>query len=192
MIKLIFNNLYPNELESLAEHTYSYLYPPNDVNSPVLSACRFYPTSVGYQDASHNQEIHKHNVQRSLETIVEGKDSLEHFLNSKKEVLIDTAKGILTQIYERKGISEENLYEIDKRISRANSVLEQLRVFDLGTNPVIDKRKVFFEKELIGFEQEKRLEKVACWRDISRLKTQLLEIKQQIDTQTNRQKLIYG
>ena len=192
MIKLIFNNLYPNELESLAERTYSYHYPPNDADRPVLSACRFYPNGVGYQDASHNQEIHKNSVQKSLEKIVGEKDSLEHFLNSKKEVLIDTAKGILTQIYERKAISEENLYEIDKRISRANSVLEQLRVFDLGTNPVIDKRKVFFEKDLITFEQEKRLEKVACWRDITRLKTQLLEIKQQIDTQTNRQKLIYG
>ena len=192
MIKLIFNNLYPNELESLAEHTYSYLYPLNDVDLPVLSSCRSYPNSVDYQDVPYDGEIHKNNIQKSLETIIEGKDSLEHFLHSKKEVLLDTAKGILTQIYERRAISEENLYEIDKRISRANSVLEQLRVFDLGTNPVIDKRKVFFEKELIGFEQEKRLEKVACWRDITRLKTQLLEIKQQIDTQTNRQKLIYG
>ena len=113
-------------------------------------------------------------------------------IGSKKEVLTNTAKGVLEQIYERLAIKDQNLYEIDNRIGRANSVLSQLDVFELGALPVIDKRKASFEKELILFEQEKRFEQVACWQDISRLKTQLLEVKAQIDNQSNRQRLIYG
>ena len=125
-----------------------------------------------------------------LDSIVKANDPIDRFLDSKKEVLLNSSKGILEQIYERLSIRDSNLYEIDGRISRANSVLDQLDVFELGALPVIDKRKSFFEKELITFEQEKRFEQVACWRDVSRLQGQLLELKQQIDTQSNRQKLI--
>jgi len=125
-----------------------------------------------------------------LDSIVTHGDPIDMFLDSKKEVLLNSSKGILEQIYERIAIRDSNLYEIDGRISRANSVLDQLDVFELGALPVIDKRKSFFEKELITFEQEKRFEQVASWRDVSRLQGQLLELKQQIDTHANRQKLI--
>ena len=125
-----------------------------------------------------------------LDSIVTHGDPIDRFLDSKKEVLLNSSKGILEQIYDRLSIRDSNLYEIDGRICRANSVLDQLDVFELGALPVIDKRKSFFEKELITFEQEKRFEQVACWRDVSRLQGQLLELKQQIDTQSNRQKLI--
>ncbi|MCX6833305.1 MAG: hypothetical protein NT028_14475 [candidate division Zixibacteria bacterium] len=125
-----------------------------------------------------------------LDSIVTGSDPIDRFLDSKREVLLNSSNGILEQIYERLSIRDSNLYEIDGRICRANSVLDQLDVFELGALPVIDKRKSFFEKELITFEQEKRFEQVACWRDVSRLQGQLLELKQQIDSQSNRQKLI--
>jgi hypothetical protein len=125
-----------------------------------------------------------------LDSIVTHGDPIDRFLDSKKEVLLNSSKGILEQIYERLSIRDSNLCEIDGRICRANSVLDQLDVFELGALPVIDKRKSFFEKELITFEQEKRFEQVASWRDVSRLQGQLLELKQQIDSQANRQKLI--
>ena len=125
-----------------------------------------------------------------LDSIVTHGDPIDRFLDSKREVLLNSSKGILEQIYERLSIRDSNLYEIGGRICRANSVLDQLDVFELGALPVIDKRKSFFEKELITFEQEKRFEQVACWRDVSRLQGQLLELKQQIDSQANRQKLI--
>jgi|GEM_PF-1771754 len=125
-----------------------------------------------------------------LDSIVKANDHIDRFLDSKKEVLLNAANGILEQIYERLSIRDSNLYEIDQRIGRADSILDQLDVFELGALPVIDKRKAFIEKELITFEQEKRFEQVACWRDVSRLQGQLLELKQQIDSQSNRQKLI--
>lgn len=125
-----------------------------------------------------------------LDSTVSHGDPIDRFLDSKKEVLLNSSKGILEQIYERLSIRDGNLYEIDQRIGRADSILDQLDVFELGALPVIDKRKAIIEKELITFEQEKRFEQVACWRDVSRLQGQLLELKQQIDSQSNRQRLI--
>jgi hypothetical protein len=192
VIELIFNTTDNYRLESLFESSYLYPYSPPEIDpassssyQPLLKDVYLNPFHL----SNNNNPFSSHS---DLEKIVNPADPLESFFNSKKEVLLDFAKGLINQIYERIAISENNLYEMDKRISRANSVLDQLEVFELGSIPVIDKRKVVFEQELIGFEQEKRLEKVACWRDITRLKSQLLEIKQQISTQTNRQKLIYG
>lgn len=119
-------------------------------------------------------------------------DILGSFLNSKKESLVETGKSILDQIYDRIDLKYKNLYELDQRICRAGSIICQLDVFELGTNLIADKRKAIIERELIGFEREKRFEQVACWRDISRLKSQLVEIKQQLDSQKSREKLIEG
>ena len=78
------------------------------------------------------------------------KDPLDRFLNSKKESLNDLAKGIIAQIYERTAIRDDNFYEIDQRVSRANSILDMLSIFYLGANMVVDKRKAIIEKELMA------------------------------------------
>ena len=183
MVKIIFNNPF-----------YQALFPYSNLN-PIYSlqsnSSGFQPYQLS-QSAIDNYLVNDNQESNGLESLVKSDDPLEMIIGSKKEVLNNTAKGVLKQIYERLAIKDQNLYEIDKRISRANSVLSQLDVFELGALPVIDKRKASFEKELILFEQEKRFEQVACWRDISRLKNQLLEVKAEIDNQSNRQRLIYG
>lgn len=185
---MIFNYLNPYVRTALADRYYSKSSP-----AKVLSLSSFPGSLYGINlqdDYLLGADPEPGNQSSGLDSIIKANDPIDRFLDSKKEVLVNSAKRILEQIYERLALRDSNLYEIDQRISRANSVLEQLDVFELGALPVIDKRKVFFEKELITFEQEGRFEKVACWRDVSRLQGQLLELKQQIDSQSNRQKLI--
>ena len=187
VIPTIFNNIEPYQITNPGNY-YPDLSPTSILPSSTLANYQFllYPHD-NYSQATNppsSLEI------PSLDSIVSKNDPIDRFLNSKKDVLLNSTRGILEQIYERLALRDSNIYELDQRISRANSVLDQLDVFELGSLPVIDKRKSFFEKDLMTFEQEKRFEKVACWRDISRLQGQLLEIKQQIDTQANRQELI--
>jgi hypothetical protein len=185
---MIFNYLNPYVRTALADRYYSSLSP-----AKALSFSSFPGSLYGLNlqdDYLLGADPEPSNQSSDLDSIVRANDPIDRFLDSKKDVLADSAKGILEQIQERLALRDSNLYEIDQRISRANSVLDQLDVFELGALPVIDKRKSFFEKELITFEQEKRFEQVACWRDVSRLQGQLLELQQQIDSQVNRQKLI--
>ena len=177
---MIFNGFNPLNYEQLNPHPYLAQSP----NYSFFSSP--YQASQSYADDSNLPYT------EGLEEKVVSKDPLDLFLGSKKEALTESVKAIVGQIYDRLAISDLNLYEIDQRMSRANSVIDQLDVFELGALQVVDKRKATFQKELIGFEQEKRFERVACWRDVSRLKTQLLEIKQQLDIQSSREKLING
>ena len=119
-------------------------------------------------------------------------DILSSFLYSKKESLIEAGASILNQVYERIDLKNKNLYELDQRICQAGSEILQLDHFNLGTNGAVDKRVANVEKDLFSFEREKRFEQVACWRDISRLQIQLMDIKQNLDSQTSREKLIEG
>jgi len=188
VVNMIFNYLNPNVRTQLPDRY-------NLASAPVMA--RSQPSFPDLPDALNLQQDYLlggspelSGSGSDLDFIVKANDPIDRFIDSKKEVLIGSVNGILEQIYERLSIRDSNLYEIDQRIGRADSILDQLDVFELGALPVIDKRKAFIEKELITFEQEKRFEQVACWRDVSRLQGQLLELKQQIDTQANRQKLI--
>ena len=57
-----------------------------------------------------------------------------------------------------------------------HSRLFPLYQFHVGLNPNVDRMRSNIDKELIGLEREKRMEEVACWRDISRLRGELREI----------------
>jgi hypothetical protein len=180
VVNLIFNSFNPLNYEQLNSH-------------PYLAQSSNYSFSLFPYQASESY-VNEGNlpIAGGLEEKLASKDPLDSFLGSKKESLTESAKAIVGQIYERLSIRDLNFYEIDWRISRANSVIDTLDVFELGALEVVDKRKANFQKEIIDFEQEKRFERVACWRDVSRLKTELMEIKQQLDIQSSREKLING
>ena len=185
---MIFNCLNPYVRTPFADRYYSDL---SSAKTPSFSSFPGNPYGLSFQDDYLLEADPEPSNKRSgLDSIVKRSDPIDRFLDSKREVLLNSATSILEQIYERLTLRDNNLYEINQRISRADSILDQLDVFELGALPVIDKRKAIIEKELITFEQEGRFEKVACWRDVSRLQGQLLELKQQIDSQSNRQKLI--
>ena len=163
--------------------------------NPVSAPLGFYQPSPSSIDYLVNANYHEPEVVGrigGLKTLVSAEDPLDRFLNSKQESLTETTKGIMEQIHERLTIRDSNFYEIDQRISRAHSILDTLSIFYLGANMVVDKRKAIIEKELIGFEQERRFEAVSCWRDTSRLKLQMAEIGQQIDSHVSREQLIQG
>jgi hypothetical protein len=185
VVNLIFNNPF-----------YQALFPYSDINPNYIiqSNSSLLPYQIS-QSSIDNCLVDNDGTARDdkgLESLLKPDDPLERLIGSKRESLTDSAKGLLEQIYERQAIRDKNFYEIDKRIGRANSIIETLDIFPLGSLPVVDKRKAIIEKELMGFEQERRFEEVACWRDISRLKTQLLEFKAQINSQANRERLLYG
>ena len=186
---MIFN--YVDTYQRNVINSSSFLDSPLSFN-PVSPPLGFYqpsPSSIDYLVGSPNHKADDIGKHLSVST---SQDPLNRFLNSKKESLTETTKGIMEQIHERLTIRDSNFYEIDQRISRAHCILDTLSVFYLGANMVVDKRKAIIEKELIGFEQERRFEAVSCWRDISRLKLQIAEIGQQIDSHVSREQLIQG
>ena len=192
MIRMIFNYGTPYQQNAFSSH---YFFDTPLSQNPVSPPHGFYQpsqSSIDYLVGSIDPEQKQGANKPSLPAITVDQDPLHRFLDSKKESLTGVARSILEQMYERTAIRNNNFYEIDERVSRAHSILDQLDIFDLGVDQVIDKRKAILQQELIAFEQERRFEAVSCWRDISRLKLQLGEIGQLLDNHASRERLIEG
>lgn len=189
---MIFNYGNPYQQNVFSNH---YFLDSPSSQGPVSPPIGFYQpsqSSIDYLVGSVDSEQGKAGKILNLPAIIVDQDPLNRFLDSKKESLTTVAKSILEQMYERTTIRDKNFYEIDQRVSRDHSILDQLETIYLGMDPVIDKRKAILHQELIAFEQERRFEAVSCWRDISRLKLQLGEIGQLLDNHISRGRLIEG
>jgi hypothetical protein len=189
---MIFSYGNPYQQDAFSSHYFLDSQLAQSPVSPPLGFCHPSQSSIDYLVSSANLEPNQAGRKLNLPSIVIDQDPLNRFLDSKKESLTTVAKSILVQMYERTAIRNQNFYEIDQRVSRDHSILDQLETIYLGMDPVVDKRKAILQQELIAFEQERRFEAVSCWRDISRLKLQLGEIGQLLDNHASRERLIEG
>jgi len=76
-------------------------------------------------------------------------------------------------IYEREHLKYENSHKIDYDACRVETKLLQLYEWPVGSNSNIDSTRTNLLREINGFEREKRMEEVACWRDVCRVKSDL-------------------
>jgi hypothetical protein len=189
---MIFNHGNPYQQNTFSNHYFLDSSHSQNSFSPPLGFYQPSQSSIDYLVGSVGLEQNQARKKLNLPAIMEDHDPLNRFLDSKKESLTTVAKSILEQMYERTAIRDQNFYEIEQRVSRDHSILDQLETIYLGMDPVIDKRKAILHQELIAFEQERRFEAVSCWRDISRLKLQLGEIGQLLDNHASRERLIEG
>ncbi len=189
---MIFNYGNPHQQNAFSSHYFLDASLSQTSISPPLGFYQPSQSSIDYLVGSVDSEQNQAGKKFNLSSVVVDQDPLNRFLDAKKESLATVAKSILEQMYERTAIRNQNFYEIDQRVSRDHSILDQLETIYLGMDPVVDKRKAILHQELIAFEQERRFEAVSCWRDISRLKLQLGEIGQLLDNHTSRERLIEG
>lgn len=106
-------------------------------------------------------------------------DPLSDFFGAKKASLGNKVTGILSMIYEREEIAQEHSRKIDYESCAVKSKLFQVDDWVPGINRNVDKIRETTERELLGLEREKRMEQVACWRDVSRLRMELSETMQE-------------
>jgi len=119
-------------------------------------------------------------------------DPLESFLQARQYNLSKSAEDLTKLIDQREKIKERNLYKISLGECNINSKLLNLENWYLGVNPVIDKRRAIFEKELLDFEKQKRMEETAAWKDILSLKGDLRQVVQDLYKEQSKQSLLHG
>jgi hypothetical protein len=189
---MIFNYSTPYQQNEFSSHYFLDSSLSQTPVSPPIGFCQPSHSSIDYLVGSVDSDQNQAGKKFNLPSVVVDQDPLNRFLDSKKESLTTVAKSIVEQMYERTSIRNQNFYEIDQRVTRDHSILDQLETIYLGMDSVTDKRKAILHQELIAFEQERRFEAVSCWRDISRLKLQLGEIGQLLDNHASRERLIEG
>lgn len=84
-------------------------------------------------------------------------------------------ESILGDMSERYSLLQNNVSTLDYQICRVDSLVMQLPIFALGLSKDLDKIRTSLESEVMGIEQLKMKEQTSCWKDVSRLKSDLLE-----------------
>ena len=158
----------------------SYLNPPASSYSNFLSP----EPSESYIDHSL---LGDHPKPSSLHDILTGEpqsslvpspppDPLAEFMAVKKRFLASSIEDVLGLIDERRKLKEDNLYHIDYDTCRSITRLYHLDHWQTGLSSSVDKIRTTIHSELVAFEREKRMEEVAAWRDMTRLRGELREI----------------
>ena len=70
--------------------------------------------------------------------------------------------------------------------------LHNMEHWYIGRDPIMDKRRMLFEKELLDFDKQKRMEKITAWKDTLLLKKDLRVIVTELYKEQSKQKMIDG
>ena len=117
-------------------------------------------------------------------------DPLDGFFAGKRDAIAGGVEDVLGLIYEREQLKYENLFKIDCDSCKVQGRLLPLEYWRPGINSEIDKVRTNIERELISLEREKRMEEVACWRDVARLRSELREVLQDFSRERARESLV--
>jgi hypothetical protein len=119
-------------------------------------------------------------------------DPLDNFLTAKRTFVGKTVEDILGSLYERVSLKYENLQQLDYQACQLKTRLMALEQWRWGLNPQMERVRIGIEHEILDTDSEKRREEVECWRDVTRLKTELRESLREFSQEKQKNALITG
>ena len=171
------SNLSQRSISSTAPSTSSYTLTPSEHAIPYT------PSKGG--------STHLDALTDSL-TTQPGQDPLDNFLTAKRTFVGKTVEDILGSLYERVSLKYDNLQQLDYQSSQLKTRLMALEQWRWGLNPQMERVRIGIEHEILDTDAEKRREEVECWRDVTRLKTELRESLREFSQEKQKNALITG
>lgn len=181
-----FQNAYPTPSPDTSSY---YSYESSSPNASVLFSSPPLP-SQSYADQDEREGDND-----ILDALTDGlipnsSHSLDQFLSGKKRFAAKSVEEMLGLIYEREQIKDEMVRKIDLESASLKEKLWETGDWLTGINPQLDKTRGQIQGEIMGLEREKRMEEVACWRDIVRIKGDLREALRDFDQEKRKENLI--
>ena len=117
-------------------------------------------------------------------------DPVGTFLSAKKGFLEASIKDLLAQIEERERLLHKHLYEIELETRENHRRLFEVDRWQRGFHPNLDRVRSQLERLEAGIYQQRRMEEVASWRDVSRLKSELREVTREWSMEKQKELLL--
>jgi hypothetical protein len=189
-----FHNTYPSDCARGAYEATVRYHDPSNASS--LSYLWFFPRpSDSYAaDGPAHEDAPLGHIDAITDDITAqaAKDPLAPFFNGQKAFLGKSVQDIVGLIYEREGLKCDNIRRIDYDAGQLKSKLFEIDSWRTGANPQIDKTRAQLDRDLLACEREKRFEEVACWRDTTRLKSELRETLGEFQREKRKESLLSG
>ncbi len=180
---MIFNTPYStHEAQSpmyTTQHSYYFSVPYNAFSLPQRSDSYAVPGTTQVLDA----------LTGGLETTLQH-TPLDRFLDRRKRFAAGSVEDILGQIYERQTLKYDLIGNIEEERCYIKSKLLETGQWRTGLNPQLDKTRGQLQSTILALDQEKRREETACWRDITRLRSELREALREFDAEHHKTGLL--
>jgi len=132
------------------------------------------------------------NIPNNVGSNISKQDPLARFLSGKRRLLNKTIEDIVTLIEEREKIRDRNIYQIDKDICEVHTRMFNLPGQRYQLNPDIEKMYHTLQQQVMRSYGEQRAEAISCWRDVTRLKSDLREPVKELEQEKRKQSLLLG
>ncbi len=137
-----------------------------------------------YPEGFLPKPIYHSDLNNTLEGIVfekasdKGTSALERIFSDKTRTLKASVKALLDEIETRENLDKHLIEEIEEEITQQSNHLVHLKRLEaspfLETFMAAKKLIIKIEDKILNLEQEKRKEKLECWRDLMFLKKYLM------------------
>jgi len=91
-----------------------------------------------------------------------------------------------------KKIEKEHAGQINEEACEAKTRIFSVDHWHPAMNKEADKIRANAEKDILGLEREKRMEEIACWRDTSRLQSELRTVLSEWSGEERKETLLFG
>ena len=132
------------------------------------------------------------NIPNNVGSNTSKQDPLARFLSGKRRLLNKTIEDIVTLIEEREKIRDRNIYQIDKDICEVHTRMLNLPRERYIVNPDTEKMYHTLQQQVMRSYGEQRAEEISCWRDVTRLKSDLREPVKELEQEKRKQSLLLG
>jgi hypothetical protein len=136
---------------------------------PPLDPRYLYPQRYMVKDAYQSLLSPASERSQSLEQSVLNVPSVEDLMLNRGEVIDSHLRMLISDIYQRHKLQEDNLYHIDLDQCACKTLIYRM------PPSMWDKKRMDVERKIIDLEQEKRREQTDYFRDILFLKKELRE-----------------
>jgi len=132
------------------------------------------------------------NIPNNVTSHIFKQDPLARFLSGKRRSLNKTIEDIVTLIKEREKIRDRNINQIDKDICEVHTRMLNLPEQRYQLNPDTQKMYHTLQQQVMRSYGEQRAEEISCWRDVTRLKSDLRESLKELEQERRKQSLFSG
>ena len=176
------------DIATLLERTDPWAGPIDVVDGyglPDLARSYFSQLDVFARDLTPPPGENLHTAVPSIRHYAPG-DPLERFLSGKRESLGRSALDILSSVYERRRLHQDQMQRMDHEACSIGSGLLQIEGCPVGAHPGIDRRRDSLESQLASLQRERRMHEVATWRDTTRLRADLRTAMGELEAENRR------
>jgi len=160
-----------------------------DKSTKIASAAEFF---IKYQLPWINSSCSSISSENNSVQNIFRHDPLARFISGKRKFLNKSLDDILNLIKEREKIKDRNTLEIDHEICQVHTSMMNHPKNKYAVDMSLLKSYNTLLQQVNALDHAKRAEEISCWRDVTRLKSDLRDSSKELEQEKRKQSLLLG